>query len=111
MLLTPSTACLQLPDYTVVTHDDMTKHGFFGLSNHYCFLKIDFVKSRKMHVLSRSIGFPGRTGLDRSAARLKTIRCVYRTYIVHSNSLSGRLWSNISKTLVRTPACQIAKHA
>jgi hypothetical protein len=24
-------------EYTEVTHDELTKQGFFGLSNHYCF--------------------------------------------------------------------------
>jgi hypothetical protein len=48
---------------TVLTHDDLTKQGFSGLSNHYCFLKIAFVKSQKMHVLFLDReGFPAETG-------------------------------------------------
>jgi hypothetical protein len=61
-------------DTTVVTHDDLTKQGVFGLSNHYCFFQIDFVKSRILHLFPQSGGFRDRNGLARSAARLEMDR-------------------------------------
>jgi hypothetical protein len=53
---------------TVVTHDELTKQGFLGLSNHYCFFTIGIVKSRKMHVFF-SIGRVSRM------KRARSLRC------------------------------------
>jgi hypothetical protein len=85
---------------TVVTHDDLTKQGFSGLSHHFWFYKIDFVKSRNMHGFFDREEFPLETGSFAPLRGLKRLGMLYQTYIVHSHSRSGCLQSNISKTLV-----------
>jgi hypothetical protein len=56
-------------------------------------------------------GFSAESGSLAPLRGVNIIYTFYRTYIVHSYARSRRLQSDISKTLVTTPPCQIAKNA
>jgi hypothetical protein len=96
---------------TVVTRDNLTKQGLYGLSNHHGFLESILQNLENACFFLDREGFPVETG---SLALLRNSKRIYvydRIYIVHSYSHSRRLQSTIRKTLVLTPACQIAKNA
>jgi hypothetical protein len=86
---------------TVVTHDDLTKQGFFWAVKSLLFFLDRFCQISKTacFFLDRE-GFPAETGSLAPLRGSKRSITLYQIYIVHFIARSGRLQSDRSKTLV-----------